>query len=108
MMVLETWVMTAMVAMFSMGGGGGLGNGSILRIARLMRLSRMARMARLLRAIPELMILIKGMVAAMRSVILTLALLIIMPYVFGIAFTQMCNETKELEVKYFDSVMGSM
>lgn len=53
----------------------------------------MARMARLLRAMPELLILIKGMVAAMRSVAFTIGLLFIMLYVFGIAFVQLCDDT---------------
>ena len=45
------------------------------RLVRLLRLTRMARMARLLRAMPELLVLIKGMVVAMRSVFFTLCLL---------------------------------
>merc|ERR1719193_538019 len=53
----------------------------------------MARMARLFRAMPELLILIKGMVAAMRSVIFTLSLLAIVMYVFGIAFTQLVGDS---------------
>jgi len=35
---------------------------------RLIRLARLSRLLRLLRSVPELLILIKGMVAAMRSV----------------------------------------
>eukprot|EP00419_Tripos_fusus_P050768 CAMPEP_0172840548 /NCGR_PEP_ID=MMETSP1075-20121228/29406_1 /TAXON_ID=2916 /ORGANISM="Ceratium fusus, Strain PA161109" /LENGTH=63 /DNA_ID=CAMNT_0013684405 /DNA_START=154 /DNA_END=342 /DNA_ORIENTATION=+ len=59
--------------MLVMGGDGavGLGNASILRMARLLRLTRLFRMARLLRAMPELLILVKGMAAAMRSVVFT-------------------------------------
>lgn len=93
MMVMETWVMT--MAMVLAGGGptGGLGNASILRMARLLRLSRMARMARLFRAMPELLILIKGMVAAMRSVVFTLCLLGVIIYVFGIAFRQLVGDS---------------
>merc|ERR1719329_1016455 len=84
MMAMETWVLT--LVMLAMGGAGGsspLGNASILRLFRLARLSRMARM---LRSMPELLILIKGMVAAMRSVGFVLLLQIIMMYVFSIAF----------------------
>merc|ERR1740123_1249566 len=106
-MVLETWVMT-IVSIFSAGGANGaLGNASILRVARLLRLSRMARMARLLRAMPELMILIKGMVAAMRSVFFTLFLLVIIMYVFAIAFTQVCDET-DIGQDKFKTVPQSM
>merc|ERR1712086_1005928 len=95
-MVLETWIMSIIILSTSDrdGGGGGLGNASVLRIARLMRLTRMARMARLLRAFPELLILIKGMVASMRSVFTTLFLLVLFLYVFGIAFAQLTSDTK--------------
>jgi len=92
MMVTETWVMTVFLIALSpqvADGGVGMGNGGLLRILRLLRLSRMARMARLLRAMPELLILIKGMMAAVRSVVFTLLLLLIVLYVFGIAFVQL-------------------
>jgi len=107
MMVLETWIMTMVMLVFGGAGGGGLGNASLLRMARLMRLSRMARMARLLRSMPELMILIKGMVAAMRSVLFTLCLLLVLLYVFGIAFRQLSEDTS-IGDTYFDSVPSSM
>merc|ERR1719482_2639658 len=86
--------MTIVMLATGAGGSGGMGgNASIMRLARLLRLSRMMRMARLLRAMPELMILIKGMVAAMRSVFFTLFLLAIMTYVFGILFKQLMDGT---------------
>lgn len=91
MMVVETWVLTAVMIM--LGGGGGsspLGNAAILRLLRLLRLSRMARM---LRSMPELMILIKGMVAAARSVFFTMCLLFIVIYIFAIALTQLADGT---------------
>merc|ERR1719265_1301878 len=106
-MVLETWVMTLVMVMSGGGGGGGMGNASILRIARLLRLSRMARMARLLRAMPELMVLIKGMLAATRSVFFTLCLLILIMYVFAIAFTQLTDGTS-LGKNHFGNVAESM
>uniref|UniRef100_A0A7S2VL55 EF-hand domain-containing protein n=1 Tax=Zooxanthella nutricula TaxID=1333877 RepID=A0A7S2VL55_9DINO len=93
MMFGETWVMNAVMILAGGASAGGLGDASILRMARLLRLSRMARMARLFRAMPELLILIKGMVAAMRSVIFTLSLLAIVMYVFGIAFTQLVGDS---------------
>jgi hypothetical protein len=108
MMVGETWVLNAIV--WAMGGGGGgnpIGNASILRLFRLLRLSRMARMARLLRAMPELMVLIKGMATAMRSVFFTLCLLIGIIYVFGIAFVQLMKGTSAGDV-YFQTVPDAM
>jgi len=110
MMVGETWGMTIIMLASGGAGGGDLGNASILRMARLLRLSRMARMARLFRAMPELLILIKGMVAAMRSVLFTLCLLAIIIYVFGIAFRQLVGDLAKNEegYSYFGSVPTAM
>merc|ERR1719446_1940249 len=83
--------MTVMImASGGRGGSSPLGNASVLR---LFRLARLARMARMLRSMPELLILIKGMVAAMRSVGFVLLLLFIMMYVFSIAFVQFLRDT---------------
>mmetsp|Transcript_51211 Transcript_51211/g.101729 ORF Transcript_51211/g.101729 Transcript_51211/m.101729 type:complete len:593 (-) Transcript_51211:15-1793(-) len=105
-MVGETWVMTAVMAFSGSASAGGVGNASILRMARLFRLTRMARMARLLRAMPELLILIQGMAAAMRSVFFALSLLMVISYLFAIAFTQLCDGMDCSEE--FGSVLESM
>jgi len=106
MMVLETWLMTGVMILFATGGNG-FGNASILRIARLLRLSRMARMGRLLRAVPDLVIMVKGMLASTRSVVTTLFLLVSMTYVFGVAFRQLTEGT-EIGRDRFDTVVNSM
>jgi hypothetical protein len=106
-MVGETWIMTAIIAVLGGAGGGLLGNASILRLVRLLRLSRMARMARLLRAMPELMVLIKGMAVAMRSVFFTLVLLAGILYIFGIAMVQLTKDT-EVGDELFKTVPGAM
>jgi len=105
MMVVETWVMTSLILLTGSGGGGGLGGASILRLFRLLRLSRMARM---LRSMPELMILIKGMVAAMRSVFFVLCLLLIIMYMFAIALTQLSGEDTVIGGEYFPDVLNSI
>lgn len=107
MMVLETWVVTAIIALTASNMSGGLGDASILRLLRLLRLTRMARMARLLRALPELMILIKGMAVAARSVFFTLVLLVIIIYLFAIAFTTLTKGTP-IGDQYFSKVPQSM
>eukprot|EP00440_Ansanella_granifera_P014328 gb/GFBE01015574.1/.p1 GENE.gb/GFBE01015574.1/~~gb/GFBE01015574.1/.p1 ORF type:complete len:594 (+),score=93.24 gb/GFBE01015574.1/:1-1782(+) len=105
LMVGETWVLTAWsMASGSEGGNSSLGDASVLRLFRLLRLSRMARM---LRSMPELMILIKGMFAAARSVMFVMILLIIMMYIFSIAFTQLAEGTI-MGAFYFPSVEHSM
>merc|ERR1719163_1125792 len=104
-MVMETWVMTFLyVAMGSTADTSMLGNASILRTARLLRLSRLFRMARLVRMIPELLIMIKAIFAATRSVCFTLMLLGIVVYVFGIAMVQTLKGT-DVGSEYFNSVM---
>jgi hypothetical protein len=104
MMVMETWVFTLIEVM---GGGSGSplkGQGAILRLFRLLRLSRLMRM---LRSLPELMVLVKGMATAMKSVIYVMFLLIICLYVFAIAITQLAigNPIQDL---YFGTVQESM
>merc|ERR1719502_2546149 len=83
------------------------GESSLLRTVRIVRLARMMRMARLMRACPEMVMLIKGMVAAMRAVFFTLILLIAIIYVFGIAFRRLTDESK-LGEEYFSSVPVAM
>jgi hypothetical protein len=95
-----------------MGGSGNslLGNASILKLFRLLRLTRMARMARLLRAMPELMVLIKGMLEAMRSVFFTLCLLAGILYIFGITFVLLMKDTDvgDLHFKNVGEAMNSL
>mmetsp|Transcript_116198 Transcript_116198/g.259745 ORF Transcript_116198/g.259745 Transcript_116198/m.259745 type:complete len:555 (+) Transcript_116198:91-1755(+) len=90
LMVFETWVMFVVLELVG-GEGADLGNAGLLRLLRLLRLSRMARMVRLFHFMPELLILIKGMVAGIRSVSLTLVLLTIIIYIFAIIFRQIAT-----------------
>merc|ERR1719284_845730 len=106
-MVLETWVFTILVLLIMPDSTGGGGNAGIMRLARLLRLTRMARMGKLLRVMPELMIMIKGMKAATRSVFFTLVLLVVIMYVYGIAFVQLASDT-EVGEKFFSAVPASM
>lgn len=64
-------------------------------------------MARLLRSIPELMIMVKGMAAACRSVFFTLCLLAFLTYVFAIAFVQMTEGT-QVGRQHFSTVFEAM
>merc|ERR1712217_202913 len=84
-----------------------LGNASLLKMIRLLRMTRVARIARLLRLVPELMILIKGAAVASRSVLFTLILLIMVIYVFAIAFTELLADLPAGKA-HFSSVHYSM
>merc|ERR1712190_170761 len=105
MMVLETWAIPVVMLSADQTQGSGLGGASILRLFRLLRLSRMARM---LRSMPELMILIKGMVAAIRSVFFVMALLIIVTYMFAIALTLLADGVDVVGEEYFPGVLKAM
>merc|ERR1719235_379146 len=101
-MIFETWIMPlAMPA----GSGGGMGDASMLRLLRLLRLTRMAR---LFRSVPELLTLLKGMAAAMRSVFSTLVLLVLFIYVFGIIFKQQSEGAGEELEAMFGSIPEAM
>jgi len=105
-MVWETWVQVALYLMMSPGGGSHA-HLTILRIVRIMRLTRVARMARLLRCVPELVILVKAIALATRSVVFTLCLLISIIYVFAVLFTQLLSGT-EVAQGCFDNVPQAM
>jgi hypothetical protein len=109
LMVMETWVLNLVLHFVAGGGasGGALGNTSVLKLFRLVRLTRMARMAKLLRAIPELIILIKGIAVASRSVVFTLMLLAVILYFFAIVFRQITDDTA-LGEALFPSVPDAM
>eukprot|EP00929_Paragymnodinium_shiwhaense_P110267 TRINITY_DN7712_c0_g1_i1.p1 TRINITY_DN7712_c0_g1~~TRINITY_DN7712_c0_g1_i1.p1 ORF type:complete len:853 (+),score=238.10 TRINITY_DN7712_c0_g1_i1:82-2640(+) len=111
-MILETWVTPIVLWQFASvltedESDSDGGNQNALRLIRLLRIFRTARMARLLRKMPELMIMIKGIVAASRSVFFTLCLLGIIIYVFALAFRQV-TEGMSVGDKYFRTVPMAM
>jgi len=109
MMVLENWVTTLfIVATGNANNAQGLSDASILKVVRMVRIARMARMVRLLRVLPELMILIKGVLVATRSVFFTLCLLLVIIYVFAVGFTELTKGYEPLHTEYFDTVPDSM
>lgn len=97
LMMWETWAMPFVVVSDHNDVSGAW------RMARILRVLRTARMARLVRLIPELMILIKGMIVACRSVFFTLMLLLIITFIFSIAFLELSSHTP-LEQEYFRSI----
>jgi len=105
-MIGEIWVVTIIVALSGMTLKG-VSNASVLRLLRLLRLARMARMARLFRAVPELMIMMKGVAVATRAVLITFLMLGLLLYVFGIGFTQLLRDT-EIGQSHFSSVLMSV
>jgi len=89
----------------ALSGGDGLDlPTSLLRLFRLARLSRLVRM---LKSLPELMIMVKGIISAAASVSYMLGLLVIVTYIFAIALTQLSLGTEFREI-YFKGVSLSM
>lgn len=105
--VAEAWIMSIVLLLSRSQDSSVFANSSSLRLLRLLRLSRIARTARLLRAAPELMIMVKGMIAAARSMLTTGVLVIAVLYVFGIAMRQATAGTEGGD-QYFGSVWKSM
>jgi len=107
-MVGETWVISVVVLATKQDGGGFLGgNLSMLRMVRMVKMFRMARMARFLRSVPELVVLIKTIGVASRSVFFFFLFWLIIIYVFSIAFRQMTKGT-DIGDLYFESVPEAM
>merc|ERR1711912_210524 len=94
LMVWETWIQVLLYKLQgspadSKGPGGPGRSSSVLRIFRIARLTRVARTVKLLHSMPELLILVKGMTVAMRSVIAILCLLLLTIYIFACVFVQL-------------------
>eukprot|EP00928_Gymnodinium_smaydae_P041457 TRINITY_DN28053_c0_g5_i1.p1 TRINITY_DN28053_c0_g5~~TRINITY_DN28053_c0_g5_i1.p1 ORF type:complete len:574 (+),score=77.45 TRINITY_DN28053_c0_g5_i1:104-1723(+) len=100
MIIIETWIMTIVLSLTEGNGVGGLGNASVLRCLRLLRLTRIAKLMRLL---PELMTMVKGMAAGIRSVLVTSVLFGAITYFFAIVFKSLTTGTTVGE-QYFGSV----
>eukprot|EP00931_Biecheleriopsis_adriatica_P046132 TRINITY_DN26478_c0_g2_i1.p1 TRINITY_DN26478_c0_g2~~TRINITY_DN26478_c0_g2_i1.p1 ORF type:complete len:587 (-),score=106.44 TRINITY_DN26478_c0_g2_i1:365-2125(-) len=80
---------------------------STLRIVRLFRLTRIARLSRVISLVPELEVLSKGMAAALRGMLVTLSMLLIIIYIFAIMFTQLLAGTPTGS-GHFDSILQAM
>jgi len=104
-MVFETWIMLALGMMLKNNQAvESLGN---LKILRLARLTRLFRLARFMRAMPELLFMFKGIIAATRSVGLTLGMLVCLLFVVGMTMKQL-SEGTSMGSKYFPNVLAAM
>lgn len=95
LMVWETWITP--VAFLVMGGHAAAGHrphshAAALRIFRLFRLFRVFRAARVLHHMPELMILVRAMGMAVRSVGATLGLMLVIIYFYAIVLAELLSD----------------
>jgi voltage-gated sodium channel len=79
LMVMETWVMPFLLPVIASGS-----KPPPTAPLRLLRLLRLSRLVRLLRSLPDLIVIVKGMFAAMRAVSSSLLMILILIYVFAI------------------------
>ncbi|CAE7282106.1 Sh, partial [Symbiodinium pilosum] len=86
LMWFETWFLS-LVQFFANDPS----SSSSFRLMRLLRLTRMARMARLLRSVPELLIIVRAIAIALRSVFFLMVLLVGLVYVFSLLFNQLLD-----------------
>lgn len=105
--VFETWLMQLFLLAVGTTDGGRSDHTGMIRLVRLLRIVRIARIARLLHHVPELLILVRAMVVAMRAVFFSVILLVLVLYVFGIAFTQLARDNPTAEV-HFGNISDSM
>jgi hypothetical protein len=107
MMIAETWIMTLVVWSIGFKEQSPFGGTSILRIIRIVKMARISRMAKLFKAIPELVILLKGIGVAARSVSVFFVLWVIVIYVFAIVFRQL-TEGEAIGDQYFRTIPDAM
>lgn len=82
----EIWFLSLCLAIFAPDA-----TSSGFRLMRLLRFTRLARMARLLRSIPELLIIVRAIAIALRSVFFLMVLLLGLVYIFALLFTQLLD-----------------
>jgi hypothetical protein len=92
-MAFETWILSLLVLMSGGALGANSSSTSVLRVVRLFRMTRAARVAKLLKAVPELMVIGRGIVIVARTVVVIMCLLVMIIYTFAIVFTQLAKGT---------------
>lgn len=110
LMVWATWLEGPVVRFLKNHVKDGNSSSAVLRVFRLSRFARsvrVGRVSRFLREVPELAILSRALVCALRSVGATMLLLIVTIYVFAVLFTQLLSGVAEFDGE-FDTVPLSM
>eukprot|EP00933_Yihiella_yeosuensis_P016890 TRINITY_DN14280_c0_g3_i1.p1 TRINITY_DN14280_c0_g3~~TRINITY_DN14280_c0_g3_i1.p1 ORF type:complete len:996 (-),score=163.78 TRINITY_DN14280_c0_g3_i1:118-2823(-) len=109
LMVMETWMVPVIffAANINATESGNLGSMTLLKMVRLVKMLRLSRMAKFLRQVPELVIIMKGLLFAARSVFVFFLLWGMIVYVFAVLFRQVTDDSK-VGKEYFSSVPAAM
>merc|ERR1712110_437738 len=98
LMVGETWFQPWVMPLLSSGGGSTAPPTGPLRLLRLLRLSRLVR---LMRSFPELVTIIKGMLAATRAVGSSLFMVSVLIYIFAIVMHMFLEGNPDEDLQEF-------
>jgi hypothetical protein len=102
--LIDTWVVPALVGIANAQPDA---NARFLLVLRLLRILRVLRVIRVVRQVPELLLIIKGVVMALRPIIVVMSLIGLIIYVFAIVFRVALHGT-EIGTKWFSSTPASM
>lgn len=107
-MVIETWIVPLVfLALAEEASSNSLTDLTMLRMLRMVKLLRLTRISRFLRSVPELVIIVKAIGLAARSVVIFFLLWLIVIYVFAVVLRQITDGTS-VGNKWFRSVPSSM
>eukprot|EP00441_Pelagodinium_beii_P045950 CAMPEP_0197623978 /NCGR_PEP_ID=MMETSP1338-20131121/3820_1 /TAXON_ID=43686 ORGANISM="Pelagodinium beii, Strain RCC1491" /NCGR_SAMPLE_ID=MMETSP1338 /ASSEMBLY_ACC=CAM_ASM_000754 /LENGTH=776 /DNA_ID=CAMNT_0043194073 /DNA_START=164 /DNA_END=2494 /DNA_ORIENTATION=- len=109
-MVLETWLLPIIMVSFNITSANFGMDLSVLRMLRMVKLLRLSRIARILRSIPELVIIVKAIGFAARSVAVFLLLWLVIIYLFAVVMTQLTGSIANTpgSQKFFPDVPTAM
>jgi voltage-gated sodium channel len=93
LMIWETWIEVIFYVVFHVESDDDPAM-QVIRLFRLLRLTRVARLVRVLRTMPELLVMLKAISIAVKSVGAALVLLSLIIYVFAIFMTQQLADTE--------------
>jgi len=104
-MVVETWVFWFLFA--AAGFSVSVSNMKVLVVLRMLRLMRILRLAKLFRFLPEMLVIIRGILVAMRAISMVFLLLSVILYVGAIAFRVLLENTS-VGREHFETVSQAM
>jgi len=106
-MILETWILQLgiYIVIGSSRSASSLEQFGVLRPLRLLRLTRITR---LFKVFPQLFVLLKGVTQAMRSLVYTLMMLLVLMFMFGMVLKSFAEGEPAMQELKMDSVGGAM
>ncbi|CAK8987008.1 unnamed protein product [Durusdinium trenchii] len=105
-MVVETWLVPIIIIAAGTDAADVL-NISFLRMMRMVKLLRLSRISRFIRSVPELVIILKAMGFAARSVLVFFLVWLVIIYIFAVVLRQ-ATDSSTVGTSLFPSVPSAM